>query len=224
MLVFGLGVTAAHAGSLVGKLELPAPPDRPPVATRGFLDRVENPLTKINPVNVAPYLVVVAEAEAPAPESSIQVSWELVGDSFGKPLLAVPAGAEVVIKNVTKTARSLVAVEDPKLIPGGPINPGGPKSFRTKEAKAYTITASDAPHIKAKLLVVTTPYVANIDDNGKFEIPELPGGTYKLRIYYFNPLSSKDGWLDRPDDAVVIPAKGKGEVTAKIPTGYPLKK
>jgi hypothetical protein len=215
----------AQAGSRTGKLELPPPPDRPPVATKGFLDRVENPLTPVKPINPAPYLVVVVDSDAgAAPESSIQVTWELAGESFTKPLIAVPAGAEVVIKNTSKTARSLVAAEDPKLIPGGPINPGGPKSFRVKEAKNYTIGDSDAPHLKGKVIVVTTPFIANVSDDGKFEIPDIAPGAYKLRIYYFNPLSGKDGWLDRPDDAVTIPAKGKAEVTAKVPTGFPLKK
>lgn len=219
-----LGVGVAHAGSLSGKLELPPPPDRPPVATRGFLDRVENPLTPVKPVNIAPYLLVVLDGEAPAPESSISVNWELVGESFAKPIIGVPVGAEVVIKNTSKTARLLVAKEDAQLVGGGPVNPGGPKSFRTKEVKNYTLTDAEAPHLKGKVVVVQTTHIANVDDTGKFEIAEMPAGNYKLRIYYFNPSSGKDGWLDRPDDAVVIPAKGKAEVTAKVPTGFPLKK
>jgi len=216
--------SAAHAGSLTGKLELPAAPDRPKLVNKGFLDRVKNPLVEPRPVSVGPNLIVVLDAEAPAPGSNIQVTWELAGDSFVKPVIGVPVGAEVVIKNTSKTARSLTSPEDPKLVPAGPINPGGPKSFRTTEAKTYTITDVDAAHVKGKLLVVTTPYIAYVDEGGKFEVPDLPPGNYKLRIYFFHPTTQKDGWLERPDDAVVIPAKGKGEITAKVPTGFPVKK
>ena len=36
----------------------------------------------------------------------------------------------------------------------------------------------------ATLVVVTSPYVANVDDSGKFELADVPEGNYKLRIFY----------------------------------------
>ncbi len=205
------------AGNVSGRIELPPPPERPPVMSKGFLDRVENPLAPVKPPAVAPHLLVVLEGDA-KPESPAQVSWDLVGESFARPVIGVPVGAEVVIKNVSKTARSLVAAEDPKLIPSGPINPTGPKSFRPTEANIYTIGDRDAPHLKGTVVVVNTKYIATVDATGKFDFGDVPEGSYKLRVFF------KSGWLDRPDDAVNVPAKGKHEVSAKIPAGYPLKK
>src|SRR5689334_9706242 len=104
-----VGVVAAlagtgRAGPLVGKLELPPAPERPPPVARGFVDRVENPLADIRKPVLAPYLVVVLEGEA-RPSAPGQVEWDLVGESFVRPVIAVPVGAEVVIRNQTKVPR-----------------------------------------------------------------------------------------------------------------------
>lgn len=197
------------AGSVGGKLELPPPPERPPAATKGFLERVENPLAPPRPLALTPLMIVVLEGAA-KPSSPGQVTWELVGESFARPVIAAPVGAEVVIKNVSSTARTLVATEDPELVPQGPINPSGSKSFRAAQAKVYTIGDHDAPHLTGRLVVVDTPFVAKVDDAGKFEFADVPEGSYKLRIYY------KDGWLEGSTD-VQVGAKGKTDVNPKVP-------
>jgi hypothetical protein len=211
------------AGGVTGRLELPAAPERPPAAPRGFLDRVENPLAPIRPVNVGPNLVVVLEGEA-RPQAPGQVPWELGGESFGKPLLVVPVGAEVLVTNTSSLPRTLVALEDPKLIPSGPFNPKSPRSFRVTEAKTYTIVDKDVPHLRGKLLVLPTPYFAHVEvsgsklETGTFQIADVAEGTYKVRVFY------RDGWIDRPDDTLTVPAKRGAEITLKIPAGFPLKK
>jgi hypothetical protein len=209
-LVFVALPSIAAAGTVVGKVELPAaPPDRPPLATKGFLDRVANPLAPLRAAPVTPYLMIVLEADD-HPATPIQVSWDLLGESFVRPVLVAPVGAEVVIKNRAKTPRSLTAAEDPKLVPAGPLNPDGSKSFRLPAAgKTYTISDHDAPHLKGRIIVVNTNYVAPVDANNKFEITDVPPGGYKLRVFY------KDHWLDQQQN-VDVPAKGKAEPTVKI--------
>jgi hypothetical protein len=202
-------VPSAIAGPVVGKLDLPPPPDRPPLVNKGFLDRVENPLAPARAVNVTQQMVVaLIGAEKPAAPG--QITWDLVGESFARPVIGAPVGAEVVIKNASKTARTLVAAEDKKLIPAGPINPTGPKSFRVQNETIYTIGDPDAPHLKGKLVVVNTPFVANVDEAGKFEFADVPEGSYKLKVFY------KDAWLDVASD-VTIEKKGKTEISAKVP-------
>jgi hypothetical protein len=210
--------SAAGAGTLVGKLELPPAPERPSAGLKGFLDRVENPLAPVQPLNVPRHMVVVLEGDE-KPVTPPQVNWDLLGDSFSRPVIAAPAGAEVVIKNVSKTSHTLVAKEDPKLVPPGPINPTGPKSFRASDpGKVYTITDPDAPYLQGKLVVVNTQFIAYPDDTGRFEIPDMPAGSYKLKIWY------RDGWLERPDDTVEVGAKGKTEFNPKIGALAPAKK
>lgn len=210
--VFGTAMfvgSAALAGPVSGKLELPTPPDRQPAATKGWLDRAENPLAPARPVNVTAQMIVVLEGTKPS--SPGQVTWELVGESFAHPVIGAPAGAEVLIKNLSGTARTLSAAEDGKLIPAGPLNPKGSKSFRPTEAgKIYSVNDSEAVHLKGTLVIVDSPYVTNVDESGKFDFGEVAEGSYKLRIFY------KDGWLDGATD-VAVGAKGKTEVNPKVP-------
>lgn len=220
-------VTAARAGSLAGKLDLPNPPDRPAVASKGFTDRVVNPIAPIKPPSVGTNLAVVLDSDdKAAPTGGTQVTWELAGDAFTHAVLAVPVGTEVVLKNTSRTAHILAAAEDPKLVPSGPLQQNSPHSFRVTEAnanKTYTISDAATPWLKGKLVVTEARYTAGVDENGKFDFADVPAGTYKLRIYYYHPADNKDGWLDRPDDTVTIPAKGRAEITAKVPPNYPVK-
>jgi hypothetical protein len=217
-----LGVTAgtAFAGSVSGKLDLPAQPQPPlkGVPTRGYLDRIENPHLPVRGFDPSPYLVVVLIPATPVETPAGTASWDLVGESFAKPLLPVRSGAEVTIKNKSKRAITITAVEDAKLIPAGPINITGSRPFTPKKEGLLTLTDPDVPHLRGRLVVLATPYFAQPDREGKYEIKDVPPGEYKLKIWY------QDGWLDRPDDAVSVPEK-KGEVTAnaKIPAGYKIK-
>jgi len=226
----GIGVLAAviagpghpaRAGTVVGKLELPAAPERGPVIAKGFVDRVENPLADIKKPSVAPYLVVALEGEAAGDAAPPQVNWDVVGESFARPVIAVPVGAEVVIKNQTKVARELSAAEDPKLIVG-PLNPTGTRSFRATQPTTYTIRDKDAPHLRGKLVVVATTHVAVVDDGGRFEIADVPDGSYKLRVFYYDPAGEArgkpSGWLFTTD--VTVASKGRTnrtEVNARLP-------
>jgi hypothetical protein len=99
-------------------------------------------------------------------------------------------------------------------VPQGPINPTGPKSFRVTEVgKIYTIGDKDAPHLKLKIVVVNTQYVAYPDETGKFEIDGVPAGAYKIKVWY------RDNWVQREDENVNVAAKGKTDVNPKIPAG-----
>jgi hypothetical protein len=209
--VLGSLAATSNAGALVGKLELPTQlPERPPQQTKGFLERAENPLAPVSPLDVKPLMFVVLEG-GDTPVAPPQVNWELVGDSFSRPVIAAPTGAEVVIKNVSKTPRTLAAKEDPKLITG-PINPTGPKTFRpTKAGDVYHFIDADAPHLKGTVVVVGSQYIGYPDDSGKFEIKDVPAGNYKLKVWY------ADGWVAGADADVSIKAKGNTDFNPKVP-------
>jgi hypothetical protein len=210
--VVGALSATSNAGTLIGKLELPTQlPERPPQQTKGFLDRVDNPLAPVAAVDPKPRMFIALEG-GDTPVSPPQVNWELAGESFARSVVAAPTGAEVVIKNTSKSPRTLVAKEDPKLIQG-PINPTGPKSFRvTDKDKIYHFGDPDAPHLKGTLVVVGTQYIGYPDDSGTFEIADVPPGSYKLRIWY------EDGWL-AVEDNITIKAKGKTDFNPKVPAG-----
>lgn len=217
-LVLVLGAGTAMAGGVAGKVEVPAAPARAGVTSKGFLDRVENPLAPVKAVATTPHMLVVLDGEAPAGGTPMQIVWDLVGESFAKPVIGAQVGAKVEIKNTSRTPRSLAAKGQPKLLEGGPLNPSGVRSFRVETAGVIEVGDSDAPHLKGMVVVVASPYFATVDAGGKFDLGEVPEGTYKLRVFYGT------GWIDQPEQQVVVPAKGKADVTVKIPAGYPLKK
>jgi len=213
-------VGRAGAGTVAGKLELPPAPERALIA-KGFLDRTENPLAEIKKLNIAPYFVVALESDGKPPTAPAEVTWDLVGESFARPVIAVPVGAEVVIRNQTRVARTIGAAEDKKLIVG-PLNPKGSKSFRATEPAIYTVGDSDAPHLRGKIVVVATPYVGVVDDAGRFELPNVADGSYKLKVFYYNPGAEAHGrksdWVLTTD--VTVATKGRPtrvEVNAKLP-------
>ncbi|CAN5352495.1 hypothetical protein BH11MYX1_BH11MYX1_15780 [soil metagenome] len=199
------------AGTLVGKIDLPSQlPNRPSPVEPGFVERFENPVTPVRPIAVLARMVVVVEGDE-KPAAPPRVQWNLVGESFNHPVIAAPAGAEVTIVNNSKTARTLTAKEDPKLIEAGPINPTGPKTFRpTESGKVYTIIDKDAPHLIGRVVVVNTQYIAYPDESGHFEIDNIPPGSYKLKVWY------DEGWIKRTDDSVEVTAKSKTEINPKI--------
>jgi hypothetical protein len=203
-------VAAASGGTLVGKLDLPQTPSTAPPATKGFLDRKENPFAPVRAIDVAHQVVVVVEGDE-KPVSPPQVMWDLVGESFARPVVAAPAGAEVIIRNASKVPRTLVIKENPKLIEPGPLNPTATKSFRaTDVGKSYTVGDNDAPHLIGHVVVVNTQFVAYPDASGHFEIDNIPPGNYKVKIWY------RDNWLQRPDDSIDVTAKGKTELNPKV--------
>ena len=86
-------VTAAApalAGKVTGELELSAPAGKPPLRGKAYLDRIENPYKAPRDVDPFPYMIVVLEGDAAKmPEPPPQEAWDLVGDRFDRPLIAV---------------------------------------------------------------------------------------------------------------------------------------
>jgi hypothetical protein len=211
-----VGSAVAHAGTVTGKLGLPAS-GPPPLRDPGFLDRVENPHMPVKPVDPTPLMVVVLEGsggEAPAPG---QVQWNLLGASFERPLLPVAVGAEVVIKNCRACPPASLSVEkEPDLIQKGAINPIGTKSVKTSKPGVLVVREEELPGLIGRIAVFQSPYFAQPDASGKFEIKDVPAGTYTVKVWYL------DHFVERGNETITVENKGKVEVPAmSIPTGFP---
>ena len=216
-LACGLVIAAAPAAmaDVTGKLELP-PAATPPLVYKGFLDRVDNPILPVRAFDPTPFLVVVLVPATPPAAANSTASWDLLGESFAKPLLVVRTGTEVTIKNKSKRAVTLAAAEDPGLLTAGPINISGTRALTPKTAGVFTLSDKDIPHLRGWLVVVDSPYFAMTGRDGSFELKDVPPGEYKVRVWY------QDGWLARADESVTVPARGDVSVSPKVPAGFKL--
>ncbi len=206
----------ALAGDVTGRVELPPAEKRVASQTRGYLDAVDNAILPVQSFNPTPYLLVVLEAQQPIDVTAPpQAHYELRGESFARPVLAVVKGQEVLIKNSGLGPRSLTALEDPDLIPKGTLNVTGSKSFRIAEAgKIYTIVDPSVPHLRGCIVAVGSPYYATPDRDGRFSFADVPAGNYKARVFF------RDRWL-AVEAAVNVPSgRGKAEVRLPVPAGY----
>ncbi len=207
----------ALAGTVTGRVELPAAEKRDPSAVRGYLEPVDNAILPVLMFNPTPFLLVALESQQPIDVAAPpQATYELRGESFSRPVLGVVKGQEVVIRNNGLAPRALVAKEDPELLPKGTLNVTGTKSFRVADNdKIYTIVDESVPHLRGCIVSVSTPFHATPDRDGRFSFDDVPAGTYKARVFF------RDRWLS-VETTVTVPAgpRGKTEVRIPIPAGY----
>jgi hypothetical protein len=212
----------AAAGTVSGKLELPpGAPDRPPVRGKAFVDRTPNPLAPVRQVNPLPAIIISLEP-APttqfAPPPPAAVNWDLLGESFARPVLPVRIGGEVRIRNKGRTAPVLVAAGKPTLLIKKPLNPTAEITFIPgTEPGPIEIIDEASPHLKARIVVMGSPFFATPNTKGEFEIANVPEGEWVVKVWY------DTGWLDRPDETITVGEK-RTELTLKLPAKWPLKK
>lgn len=206
-----------RAGTVTGRLELPPAEKREPSAARGYLDPSDNAILPVQLYNPTPQMVVILEPPSPIEvQAPPQAVYDLKGESFARPVIAVMKGQEVLIKNAGLVPRSLQAKEDPALVPKGTLNVTGSKSFRIAEAgKLYTLIDPAAPHLVGRVISVTTPYRAYPDREGRFTFEDVAEGSYKLRVFFL------DRWLSA-ETSVVVPASSRAKVETRlsIPVDY----
>lgn len=217
--VVSLLTAPAVAGTVSGKLELPPRgPDRPPMRGKAFVDRTPNPLAPVRPVDPLPSIIIMLE---PAPTTTFPppppaaVIWDLLGESFARPVFPVRAGGEVLIRNKGRSSPVLVAVGKPDVLVKKPLNPTAEVLFIPgKEPGAIELRDERAPHLRGRIVVLASPYFTVPDGKGEFEIKDVPEGEWMVRVWF------DDGWIERPDDKITVGSK-RTEINPKLPSGLP---
>lgn len=208
---------SAGAGKVSGKVDLPAAGyGPPPVKSSGFVRRRANPYRPTKPFNPFPMVVVVLEGEgtagAPAAPRT-EVPYVLPGETFASPLVVVQTGRPISIRNTSFKQQRLYCPEDPNLIDKADVINAkkGVRAVTIKdgnEGKIFHIRSSTTPHLVGRLVAFKHPYFARPGANGRFEIKDVPKGTYKVRIWY------KDRWLAlKSEPTVTVARKGTARVS-----------
>jgi hypothetical protein len=212
----------ARAGSVSGKLAIDTTAlGEAPVQSRGFLDRIPNPLTPVKRFDPMPFMIVVLEgAGDAAPNQPMQVRYDIIGESFERPVLPVLINTDVEVRNTGRGAPVLVAPGNPALLPAEPLNPGASRTFKTAAAAAGSVILlrdQQSPHLVGRVVVLPHRFFATVDAAGKFELPDVPAGRWTVRVWY------RDGWLERTDETIDV-GKGKIAVEPRIPAKLEIEK
>lgn len=232
--LFAVGTltAAADAGVVAGKLERPPGTTELPARGKAFLPRLENPHAPLETVDPLPAMVVVLE---PAPGTIVPptkpatVLWDLLGDSFARPLVAARLGQPIEIRNSGRASPILAAKNQPALLARKPLNPTDRVGIEPKDVGLIDLADETTPHVRGRMLVVgATSLVALPDAAGRFEFPDVPAGEWTLRVYYAPrepappapPIPT--GWIDRTDDKLTVGAK-RLDVAVKLPPALPVK-
>jgi hypothetical protein len=194
--------TAASAGDLSGQVVLPKKRIKPPIKSQGFVKRKANPIMETQRFDPRPNIVVVLDggpvgAEDKEPDRS-GVKWRLLGESFDIPLLPIVFKTEIDLKNTGHGSPALYSPQDDDMIKPDPISPGGVRTFTVDEpGKAFELRARNTSHLVGRVIAFPHRFFARLDDNGRFEIKNVPEGNWKVKLWY------KDGYLETTTDVEI---------------------
>jgi hypothetical protein len=175
----------------------------------------------VRQVNPLPSIIISLE---PAPTTQFTppppaaVMWDLLGESFARPVLPVRIGGEVRIRNKGRSSPVLVVAGKPTLLIKKPLNPTAEVTFIPgTEPGPIEIIDEASPHLKGRVVVMGSPFFATPNAKGEWEIPNVPPGEWVVKVWY------DSGWLDRPDDKITV-GERRTELTLKLPAKWPVKK
>ena len=190
------------------------PPSARPVIAKGFVDRVENPLADIKKLNLAPYLVVALEGDGEGRRRAgagqlgprrrvVRAAGDRgAGRRRGRHQEPDQDRAHPRRRRGSQADRRPAQPDRHQVVPRDPAGDLHDRATRTRR----TCTARSSWS--------RTQHVATVDDAGRFEMTDVPDGSYKLRVFYYDPAGEARGkpsdWLlttdvtvapraDRPD-------------------------
>ncbi len=149
-------------------------------------------------------------AEMPDPGVYDQKGCIFTSHSF----LAI-AGQELTVKNSDAAAHNvhtfpaLGAVQNFGMEPNSETT----MTFNKAEKAPIQIKCDIHPWMEGWALILDHPYMATTDENGNFELPELPGGTYNVRIWHER--GAKNGQLERAK----VTIDGETRLDREFPAG-----
>lgn len=210
-------VLSGPPGSLTGTILFDGPkPDLPPLVAKGA-SRVDAAVCAAEGAipdeslvvgenggiaNVFVYLAKSPKGDFEAPSDLPALDQKAC--VFRPHTLVFWAGVEFELKNSDQVAHNIDAKPaansgfNENMPPGSSVT----KSFRNTEALPFRSTCAIHPWMQFWTLVVDHPFVAVTDADGKFEIPNLPPGKHKFRVF-----QERASQLERSIEVVVEPGK-----------------
>ncbi len=102
---------------------------------------------------------------------------------FHPHVLAVPVGSVVDFPNADPIFHNAFSSFDGQIFDVGLYAPGTSKAIRFHEPGIVRVFCNIHPSMSAVILVLDTPYFSKARRNGKYQIPNVPPGSYELRVF-----------------------------------------
>jgi plastocyanin len=124
--------------------------------------------------------IVYAEPlDTPAPRRPGEFTMAQKNKTFQPHALVIPTGSRVLFPNVDPVFHNVFSLSGPQSFDLGLYRAGESRARTFVNPGTYRVFCNIHPHMTALIVVVSTPYVANADGNGRYVL-ELPAGRYRL--------------------------------------------
>jgi plastocyanin len=104
-------------------------------------------------------------------------------ETFVPHVLAIMAGTLVDFPNSDRTYHNVFSLSRPRTFDLGRYAAGKSKSVRFERPGIVRVFCDIHSHMNAFILVFGHPYFATTDAEGRYRIPDVPGGTYTVAIW-----------------------------------------
>jgi hypothetical protein len=189
----GVSAAAPDGSAVSGVIELASLAERPelPVRSRGFVGRTRGPLKPPRRADPRDRIIVVLDGGPVASEDKKPPSgkqrYELIGESFARPVFPFVAGASLEIKNSGHTAPRLYSPDRDDIVEETPINPRGVRPIRAKLSEPLApveLRDRDSAHIRGLLVPMPHAYFGVLDESGNYQIEGVPAGEWTIKLWY----------------------------------------
>ncbi len=134
---------------------------------------------------------VVYLKSVPGTYSPKTVSMDQKGLKFSPAMLTITQGDTVKFLNHDTVAHNVYS-PDGEAYNLGTFKPDQEASYTFKKAGTYTQLCSIHPEMLAYIFVGQNPYSAAVGKDGRFEIANVPPGTYQLAVWNADKLKAPD--------------------------------
>jgi plastocyanin len=121
---------------------------------------------------------------APIPVAARHAEMLQKGKKFSPHILAVPVGTQVDFPNFDPIFHNAFSSFSGQPFDVGLYPPGTSRSVVFKRSGVVRVFCNIHQTMSAIIVVLKTPWFAVTDQQGKFQIPGVPPGEYRLRVFY----------------------------------------